>query len=560
MSDIHKPYRTLIQGRLCQLSALSVGGSAGLSDHPDACYRDGRNRLTVPATSLAGALIETAARVFPALLHKDDRQRLLRDRVTAKKDRPPQDDGEEFLQSVWRLRHAHPLDDSTATEWRQGVGIRQATGATAREKHALYDFEVVPRGTQWSFFLEIDTARHTANASDSNDGRCVEALAALALNEWVAGRGWIGRGPARGTGWVQLQIDRVLRLPATEEVIDAWPDNTQDLPAVLEKLTKQPGVATVTWTDLLADARRVAHQHAWTYGTWQYLTLAVTLHPGLADSGYGLDVLQVGGHPAGELNTNCQPTAKPLSVEPQSTDWRGDFQQPDAPFVNTRPAGKAVSEPFLPGSGLRGPLRHTASRLARPRAKVRDPNWKQDPEKDRVETVLDAKRAQQKPLSLMDQDVRPVVDPLTSLFGAEELCGRLLVRDAELRNGGFTLLQTEHHAEDEFTAGVYATSKFDRHILAAGTLAFELLLEAKDSTELKAMVNQLVPALEMARLGHVPVGGGKWRGAGWVPWRLEKLCWSRAGSPQIREQTVAAGQTIAAALEQLWQQKEPACE
>jgi len=556
MNDTSKPYRTLIQGRLCQLSALSVGGSAGLSDHPDACYRDGRNRLTVPATSLAGALIETAARVFPTLLDKDDSQRLLRDRVTAKKDRPPQDDDHEFLQSVWRLRHAHPVDASTATEWRQGVGIRQATGATAREKGALYDFEVVPRGTQWTFFLEIDTARHAGGAED---GRCVEALAALALNEWVAGRAWIGRSPARGTGWLQLQIDRVLRLKTTEEAIDAWPDNTDDLPGVLDKLAMQSDVLT-TWETLLTDSRRVAKEQHWTYGKWQYLTLAVTLRPGLADSGYGLDVLQVGGHPAGELDSNSLPTAKPLSVDPDSTDSRGDFQQPDAPFVNTRPAGKDVSEPFLPGSGLRGPLRHMASRLVRPATDVRDPNWRKDPEKERVDKILDAKRAQQKPRSLLDRDVRPVVDQVTSLFGAEELCGRLLVRDAELTDGGFTLFQTEHHAEDEFTAGVYGTSKFDRHVLAAGTLAFELLLEAEDSAELKAMASQLVPALEMARLGHLPVGGGKWRGAGWVPWRVEKLHWSRAGSRQVREQPVVGGQTIAAALEQLWQHKEPACD
>ena len=39
----------------------------------------------------------------------------------------------------------------------------------------------------------------------------------------------------------------------------------------------------------------------------------------------------------------------------------------------------------------------------------------------------------------------------------------------------------------------------------------------------------LVPALELARLGHLPIGGGKWRGAGWIPWHIEKIELARAG-------------------------------
>lgn len=154
-------YRTLIVGRIVQRSALSVGGTPEVETGTDSCFRDGAGRLTIPGTSLGGALIETAARLFPSLVHDDQAQRLLDDRVTGKTTTIPQsknrDDQAEFVQSVWRLRNSHPIQKDIATEWRQGVGIRQATGTTAQNKRALFDFETVPKGTEWSFFLEIDT-------------------------------------------------------------------------------------------------------------------------------------------------------------------------------------------------------------------------------------------------------------------------------------------------------------------------------------------------------------------------------------------------------------------
>ncbi len=58
-------YRTLIQASIVQTTALAVGGSSP-DGNPDACYRDGLGRLTIPGTGLAGALVETAARLFPA--------------------------------------------------------------------------------------------------------------------------------------------------------------------------------------------------------------------------------------------------------------------------------------------------------------------------------------------------------------------------------------------------------------------------------------------------------------------------------------------------------------
>src|SRR5207247_392638 len=113
-------------------------------------------------------------------------------------------------------------------------------------------------------------------------------------------------------------------------------------------------------------------------------TLTIELGPGPQKDGYGLDTLQVAGHPQGDLFAGEQDVLGPLSVE-RGANWLGDdWKPPAAPFVSTKPAGRGV-QPFLPGGGLRGPLRHAASRLRRGRGEaVRDPNDPEDAEKKRL--------------------------------------------------------------------------------------------------------------------------------------------------------------------------------
>ena len=113
-----------------------------------------------------------------------------------------------------------------------------------------------------------------------------------------------------------------------------------------------------------------------------------------------------------------------------------------------------------------------------------------------------------------------MADDITKVFGAEELGGRILVRDAALAvsDGGITphyvIARLEHHAEDEFTAGVYGGGKFDCDVLLEGRMDFQIVLEAPSLEDLQAMVQRVAPALELARPRQLPLGGGKWRGAG----------------------------------------------
>lgn len=553
MTEPNSLYRTLIRGSIEQITAFALGGSPGVEENSDGCYRDGRDKLMIPGTSLAGALIEAGARVFPRLITSDFEQSLLQGRITGKrlqapKPGPKADSEAATFQSIWKFRNARLSSSETRTEWRQGVGIRQATGASAGQKKALYDFEVVPVGAAWGLFLEIDTYRGGAEA---------EALAVLALNEWVQGRGWLGRGPARGTGWFRLTIDTVLRLPRTHQVLEVWPDNTLPLDEALQAV--QPLGALLTWSDAIKDARVATAD--WQQGTWHFLGIPILLGPGRGPEDYGWDVLQVGGHPAGELNPSLAGIQEPLSVRTssdQSADWHGrNYKLPDAPFVSTQPTGKNSGQPFLPGGGIRGPLRHTASRLERSHdTAVRDPNRPDDPEAKRLRAEIDQRRTASG--MVHDAEVRAMADVITELFGTEELCGRVLVSDAELTGPHFRVARVEHHAEDEFSAGVYGTSKFDRNVLSEGPMRFRIVLEAPNPGVLQSMARKLLPTLELARLGHMPLGGGKWRGAGWVSWTVGPLELSRAGGTNtIHEEDNATTHSLTERVERLFTWREP---
>jgi CRISPR/Cas system CSM-associated protein Csm3 (group 7 of RAMP superfamily) len=399
--------------------------------------------------------------------------------------------------------------------------------------------ETLPAGTRWGFHLEIDTFRGDEEA---------ETIALLALNEWVLGHGWLGRSPARGMGWVRLEINRLVRLPRNREILEVWPDNRVAPEVAIDRALKLAnGAQEWRWDDAVTAAHQLADgltlkDPAWQRGDWHYATFQAAIQPGPRsatvddkDARYGYDVLQVSGHPAEKLvDSNADRLDRPVSVG-KADDWRGDeFKQPDAPFVTTIPQGMDGPQPFVPGSGLRGPLRHTASRLGRSAGhSVIDPNDTQDATAEHVRQKLKEECAPDN--ARVDDAVRPVlekIDQLAGVFGLEELSSRLLVSDANLANNGddgFRIARVEHHSEDEFAGGVFAEGKFDSNVLLRGQLAFSLVVEGPDLSALKREVNKLLPALSMAELGHVPIGAGKWRGAGWLPWQFGEIRVRRAG-------------------------------
>ncbi|EDN68995.1 protein of unknown function DUF324 [Beggiatoa sp. PS] len=468
MSD----YITLFTGELVQDSALSVGGngeSGGTVDDP--LCRDGKGRATLRGTTLAGALIATARKLYQPLPAK----------ISAKNSGENQSN-EMPPRSVWQVFTSHPEEKIHLPENRQGVGILQATGAAA--DGVLFDVETLPRGTRWPFRLAVDMTQQ--NDKEQN----YASIAAAALLEWQRGRCWIGRAVARGLGWLHLENLQAYRLNTTH--LDLWPDSSLSLPAAIDKVAKEVEAIPANQfveTFQLSPAKT----------SWYYIEINGRLRVGERDNGYGIDGLSVGGHAANQGLVKRDDHY--LRSKGQSVDKQNDNFSPDASMVLTRTLTGEL-QPFIPGSALRGPLRHTLSRLLRAKGHdIQDPNKKHS---------------------------QPT-DVVAQLFGSLTKSAPLLVSDAYLVNNDWQAVWLQHHAEDEFSAGVYESSKFDRVALIQGEFAWKLVIEVQGIAIAENHLQRLKLALQYGEKAFLPVGGGQWRGLGWPQWTIERLGKAPAG-------------------------------
>jgi len=450
-----------------------------------------------------------------------------------------------FLQSVLHFFPAHLLDahDATTqsengeridTELRQGVGLRQTTGASAIEKNALYDMEAIPGGCRWSFVLDLDTRR---------GGSFVETLVFHALHEWVQGRCWLGAAAARGTGWMHLEADslRILRLPMSSEAVEAWPDSTIAAASPLDlfkRLSSVPQAVAggveelVTWAEAAIPTDE---------GRFHYLVLDFELQAGPRSDGYGWDDISVGGH----ISEILRPLQRNL-LSPSGVD-RETFQNaylPDHPVVTTHwGQTEENQQPYAPGSGLRGALRHVVSAFWRGQGlPVNDPN---DP---RLQGALGETEDVGTAQDVLCEELAG--DRVAELFGIAQNSGRILIRDSYLADqDGYTLAWFQHHAEDEFAGGVYGTSKFDRTSVLSGAFGGQMVIEAANWDDLVSFVKTLLPALRLAEFGYVPVGGGRRRGHGHLRWKFTRARHAVAGKPD--EGDVTGFASVADALKAL---------
>ncbi len=69
----------------------------------------------------------------------------------------------------------------------------------------------------------------------------------------------------------------------------------------------------------------------------------------------------------------------------------------------------------------------------------------------------------------------------------------------------------------------------------------------------------LAGALELARLGGVPIGGKKWRGAGWIPWCFGRIQLWRAGVDESVGRR-DGGEDLRARLGEVFGKRQPAGE
>jgi CRISPR/Cas system CSM-associated protein Csm3 (group 7 of RAMP superfamily) len=426
-------YRTLFVGTLVQESFLTAGGTDDPFTTVDTPFcLDGNKLPTLRGSGLAGALIATLRHLESSIPPE----------ISGSRDERGADGR---VPSVWRFFNAHPINKPVPA-YRQHVAIDPRTGA-AREG-ALYDIETLPPGTRWAFLLEVDTRRLKEGAD----------LARKVLAHWAAGRCLIGGEVARGLGWMTLDGLREYSLGIKRA--NLWPCS-REARDYSGYIRRQFGDGVPV---------EAAQESLPRWDEYRY-----SIHIGLRDDGYGSDSLSVGGHASEEMEAQWDDRF----LDRKHSVWnRGTFD-PDCAVVTFERNGKR--HPYIPGSSLRGPLRHAMTRLIKARG--------------------------QNDLAIVD-----------SIFGTVEHSAKLLIGDALPENvNDVRLAWMQHHAEDEFAGGAYGSAKFDRIAVMEGTFKFRMVLEGASDDERKAFEE----VLALARAGQIGIGGGKWRGHGWVSWQEE---------------------------------------
>ncbi len=278
--------------------------------------------------------------------------------------------------------------------------------------------------------------------------------------------------------------------------------------------------------------RELARAIATPDAPWHYVDVSARLEVGPRISegaGYGIDTLSIGGHSLATESTEFDEIHYLKPGGKAGVHARDGFT-PDFALALTRPIELheqtfeltlGAAEPFIPGASLRGPLRHTSSRLRRrENAPIVDPITGDT----YIETPDPA-----------------TVDDVSALFGTSNAAkvnrasAALLVRDGYLVDKHWLAAWFQHHAEDEFTGGVYGDSKFDRTALVTGTFEIRMVIEARSRKDADRHLALLRRALALAERGHVAVGGGEWRGRGWIAWTQVQFKRFTAGSDEAEK-------------------------
>lgn len=511
------PYCTLFSGILTQESAMVVAGDAGRSPVDHSIARDGQGRPTLKGRTLAGALIASARKIYADLPAC----------ITSASER------DAHRPSAWRLFTSHPSNGgSLHPDLRAHVAIRQDTGTQAQGK--LFDTELLPRGLVWPFLLEVRADLAGA------DYPLAIGVAHEALNEWLLGRLWLGMGVARGPGW--LRLSKLVRYDLDSRHVLQWPDSLVRRESLADRIN--------AIADRFAEiGAPIEQQESTTYRVgpwrlqqaglpkplpatttvatparqpWWYAELEASLHcgqPSTDTDAYGWDGLAVGAHGAGARDVAHLYDHLMRPVGQAASTFQQSFQPYHLPVL-ARTANHDRPEPVIPGSAIRGPLRHALSR------DLRSSGYR----------VLDPVTGQRYTEPATGRAIDPVATLFGTLEGQQSNTSSLLIRDAHL-DGDWTAAWLHHHAEDEFTQGTYGRAKFDSVVLMSASFKTRLVVEAPVRAEVDMHLAFLGRLLPMMKAGHLPIGGRQWAGLGWVRWVFDA---QQASEPCAEEALPAA--------------------
>jgi CRISPR/Cas system CSM-associated protein Csm3 (group 7 of RAMP superfamily) len=436
---------TLFTATLVQDSALSVSGvdRESTADQPFSLVNG------VPILSgrgLKGAAVAMARRFFEPL------PRTVSEEVNRKSA---------YKRSAWEFANATPEDFRTLLPIRAGVGIRHKTGARAHG--ILYDREVVPAGTRWSLVLRVDWS-HAAEEGQEAEG----ILGYVLARHWQTGRCWLGGGVARGLGWCHIEDLRAYRLDT--DAYDRWVES-----------------ARTTLPEALSEVPIVEPTRSWCFCTLDLKLSFGEYRPAAEGPVWGLDMLAVGPHDAERALQAIGDGAWARPSWTVASDSTLDAFSTDRAVLMDR------GRPLLPGSSVRGPLRHSFSR-----AKTAAGRSVQDP-----------------------HPVPGAVGPDDlggQMFGTVARSSRILIRDSRAEEE-WAAARLHMHAEDEFSAGSYESAKRDGVRVLRGVFPVRVVVEGPDPNSVEPLVAEIDRLIALGELGHLPVGGHKTRGAGWGRWR-----------------------------------------
>ena len=448
---------TIFSARLVQDSALSVSGidRESTSDQPFTMIMiDGQQVPILSGRGLKGAAVAMARRFFAPLPRS----------VSEEIGRT-----EALRRSAWLFRNAHPIG-TAIPRLRSGVGILQQTGA--RAQRVLYDREVLPEGTEWQLDLRVDWQLAGPEAEE------VEGILGYVLSKhWNEGRCWLGGGAARGLGWCHLEHLQTYRI--RKDAYDDWVIGDRKLLTQYESETPS------------RDPNR----------SWYFRTIEVKLkfgeyRPEGANTAWGVDMLAVGPH---EIEQGVQRQGTGTWARPS---WVDDSSQLPDQQLTQRSILMDGEVPLIPGSSIRGPLRHAFSRDKRRQGrKIADPNHPDNHKKAQAEDHRD--------------------DEAERFFGTVKNSSSLLIRDARAEDD-WTAARLHMHAEDEFSAGSYGSAKRDAVRLLSGTFSVRFVIEGGDLEAVDQKQQELNRLIALGQLGHLPIGGHKTKGAGFGQWTPEK--------------------------------------
>lgn len=441
---------TLFTATLVQDSALSVSGidRESSADQPFALVE---GVPTLSGRGLKGAAVAMARRFFdpfPRSVSEDA------GRTSA------------YQRSCWEFANARPDVFETNPRIRAGVGIRHKTGA--RSAGVLYDREVVPAGTRWPLAFRVDWFHAGGEATEAEG-----ILGYVLERHWSAGRCWLGGGVARGLGWCHIENLQACRLD--RDAYDRWVESGRK--ALPEALAEVPAVEPT---------------RSWCFRTLDLKLSFGEYRPTADEPAWGLDMVAVGPHDSERANqaTGDGSWAKPswaLAGDPTPVELSTD-----------RALLMDRGRPLLPGSSVRGPLRHAFSR-----AKTAAGQSVQDPH------LVQGKVGEH--------------DPGGQVFGTVAKSSRVLIRDGRAEEG-WAAARLHMHAEDEFSAGSYGSAKRDAVRVLRGTFPIRIVVEGPDASIVEPLTEEIGRLVALGKLSHLPVGAHKTRGAGWGRWQAES--WS----------------------------------